>query len=125
MTAHLADVQWLLRLAETLPDDPSVDELGVLFGACGRHAAHAMGQDVYASDHLKAAALLHELARVWCLEHSNLRYAWAAAAAFLAVNGHRLDYRPEEAVRLVQQAHGGTLGVRQIAHTLRTWTRTT
>lgn len=122
MNTEYVDVPWLLRLAEELPGDPQVDDLGPLFGAVARHRARAMEQDVYASDWLKAAALLHALATQPSLEHSNLRFAWSAAVGFLALNGHHLQYPPKDAASLTADAAAGRAGVRQLAATLRGWT---
>jgi death-on-curing protein len=120
VTQH-ADVPDLLRLAETLPGDPQVDDLGPLFAAVCRHQAAAMGREVYGSDWLKAAALLHTLARLPCLERHNRAFAWAAAQGFLAINGHTLAYKPADAVALVKAAAAGQAGVRQVAAQLRDW----
>jgi len=98
-----AEVPYLLRLAETLPGDPQVDDLGPLYAAVARHQAAAMGQDVYGSDWLKAAALLHTLARLPGLEHSNRAFACA------------------DAVTLVKDVSAGLIGVQQIASALRSW----
>jgi prophage maintenance system killer protein len=116
-----AEVPYLLRLAETLPGDPQVDDLGPLYAAVARHQAAAMGQDVYGSDWLKAAALLHTLARLPGLEHSNRAFAWAAAVGLLAINDHTLDYKPADAVTLVKDVSAGLIGVQQIASALRSW----
>ncbi|NUU20351.1 MAG: fic family toxin-antitoxin system, toxin component [Streptomycetaceae bacterium] len=116
------DVAFLLHAAELLPGDPQVDDLGPLYAAVSRVHARAMDRDVYGSDHLKAAALLHTLVRLPCLEHSNEAFSWHAAEAFLALLGHRLDYPPKEAVALVREAARGTVGVPRIARRLRSWT---
>ena len=101
-----AEVPYLLRLAETLPGDPQVDDLGPLYAAVARH---------------QAAALLHTLARLPGLEHSNRAFAWAAAVGFLAINDHTLDYKPADAVTLVKDVSAGLIGVQQIASALRSW----
>jgi prophage maintenance system killer protein len=116
-----AEVAYLLRLAETLPGDPQVDDLGPLYAAVARHQAAAMGQDVYGSNWLKAASLLHTLTRLPCLEHSNRAFAWAAAVGFLAINDHALDYKPADAVALTKDVSSGQIGVQQIASILRSW----
>lgn len=116
------DVAFLLHAAELLPGDPQVDDLGPLYAALSRVQAGAMGRDVYGSDHVKGAALLHTLIRLPCLEHSNEAFAWHSTEAFLALHGHRIDYPPKEAVALVRDAARGAVGVRQIARRLRDWT---
>lgn len=121
MTQYV-DVPYLLRQAEALPRDPAVDDLGPLFAAVARHQAAALETEVYGSDHLKAAALLHTLARLECLEHSNAVFAFAAAEAFLAVNDHQLTYDPKAAAELTERATAGQAGVQQLALALRRWT---
>ncbi|MCG3039606.1 fic family toxin-antitoxin system, toxin component [Streptomyces sp. S1A] len=122
--AHRLDVPFLLHAAELLDGDPQVDDLGPLYAAVARTGAQALGHEVYGSPHLKAGALLQTLAKLPCLEHSNEAFAWHSTEAFLALNGHRLDYPPKEAVALVRDAASGTLGVAGIARRLRTWTTT-
>jgi death-on-curing protein len=117
------DVSFLLHAAERLPGDPQVDDLGPLFAATARVQAHAMDHDVYGSVHLKAAALLHTLARLPSLEHSGGPFAWASCEAYLALHGIPLDYPPKNAVALVRDTASGTVGVAQIARELRTWAR--
>jgi death-on-curing protein len=120
VTDH-ADTVWLLRLAERIDGDPQVDDLGPLFAAVARHRARAMERDVYSSDWLKAAALLHTLARLPSLEHSNRQFAWLTAVGFLSVNGHQLEYPPKAAATLVSDGSAGRVGVQQIALQLRRW----
>ncbi|MDX3076681.1 fic family toxin-antitoxin system, toxin component [Streptomyces sp. MI02-7b] len=119
---HSIDVPFLLHAAEQIDGDPQVHELGVLYAAVARVHSSAMDQDCYGSDHLKAAALMHELARIPCLEHSNLQFAWVSTVGFLALQGHRLDYPPKDAAALVRDAEAGLVTVKEIAVTLRGWT---
>jgi len=119
---HSVDVPYLLHAAEAIAGDPQVDDLGPLFAAAARTHAEAMGRDVYGSDHLKAAALLHTLARMPCLEHSNGTFAWMCGAGFLTLNGHTLTYPPKAAAALVRDAADGRIGVDRIARQLREWT---
>ncbi|PJF01962.1 fic family toxin-antitoxin system, toxin component [Streptomyces carminius] len=119
---HRLDVPFLLHAAELLDGDPQVDDLGPLYAAVARTGARALERDVYGSLYLKAGSLLQTLARLPCLEHSNQAFAWHSAEAYLALNGHRLDYPPKEAVALVRDAASGALGVAGIARQLRAWT---
>ncbi|MGQ4420630.1 fic family toxin-antitoxin system, toxin component, partial [Streptomyces sp. SAS_269] len=61
------------------------------------------------------------LAKLPCLEHSNEAFAWHSTEAYLAMNGHGLDYPPKEAVSLVRDAGSGALGVGLIGSQLRAW----
>ncbi|MFJ5264834.1 fic family toxin-antitoxin system, toxin component [Streptomyces sp. NPDC088387] len=121
---HPLDVTFLLHAAELLDGDPQVDDFGPLYAAVARVNARAMEHDIYGSVHLKAAALLHTLAKLPCLEHSGEAFAWHAAEAYLTLNAHRLEYPPKAAVALVRDAASGALGVARIARQLRDWTVT-
>ncbi|MFE0632788.1 fic family toxin-antitoxin system, toxin component [Streptomyces sp. NPDC058864] len=119
---HRIDVPFLLHAAEQIDGDPQVHELGPLYAAVARVQANAMERDVYGSDHLKAAALLHTLARLPSLEHSNLQFAWVSTVGFLVLQGHGLEYPPKHAAGLVRDAEAGRVTVEEIAVTLRDWT---
>lgn len=121
---HPLDLTFLLHAAELLDGDPQVDDYGPLHAAVARVNARAMERDIYASLHLKAAALLQTLVKLPCLEHSNEAFAWHSAEAFLVLNGRRPEYPPKAAVALVRDAASGALGVAQIARQLRSWTTT-
>jgi death-on-curing protein len=121
---HPLDVMFLLHAAEQLDGDPQVDDYGPLYAAVGRVNARGLETDIYGSLHLKAAALLHTLAKMPCLEHSNEAFAWHATEAFLFLHGYRLDYPPKGAVMLVRDAASGALGVARLARQLRDWTIT-
>ncbi|WP_431959337.1 fic family toxin-antitoxin system, toxin component [Actinacidiphila sp. bgisy160] len=116
------DVPFLLHVAEQIDGDPQVHELGVLYAAVARVHSSAMGRDCYGSDHLKAAALMHELARIPCLEHSNLQFAWVSTVGFLTLQGRSLNYPPKEAAVLVRDTAAGRVTVKEIALALRGWT---
>ncbi|MHC3455666.1 fic family toxin-antitoxin system, toxin component [Streptomyces prasinus] len=119
---HPLDVTFLLHAAELLDGDPQVDDLGPLYAAVARVNARAMEHDIYGSLYLKAGALLQTLAKLPCLEHSNERFAWHAAEAYLILNARALDYPSKAAVALVRDAASGALGVSRIARQLRDWT---
>nr|WP_202456510.1 MULTISPECIES: fic family toxin-antitoxin system, toxin component [unclassified Streptomyces] len=116
------DVSFLLHAAELLEGDPQVDDLGPLYAAVARVNARALEHDVYGSLNLKAAALLHTLARLPCLEHSNAAFAWHATEAYLMLHERRLDYPVKAAAELVRDAASGAQGVASIARRLRDWT---
>ncbi|MEU6768237.1 fic family toxin-antitoxin system, toxin component [Streptomyces sp. NPDC046853] len=119
---HPLDVSFLLHAAELLEGDPQVDDLGPLYAAIGRVNARALEHDIYGSLNLKAAALLHTLARLPCLEHSNAAFAWHSTEAYLTLHERRLDYPIKAAAELVRDAASGTRGVAGIARQLRDWT---
>ena len=119
---HFATVPHLLAIAEQLPGDPALDDLGPLFAAVAAHQAAAMSTEVYGSHRLKAAALLHILARNPALEHSNHLFAWAVAKAFLEANGHHVGAPSKGAAQLVTDVVNYEAGIRETALRLREWT---
>ncbi|MEV7392550.1 MULTISPECIES: fic family toxin-antitoxin system, toxin component [unclassified Streptomyces] len=113
--------QELLQIAQTLPGDPACVDLGVLDAVCARVQSHYMGRDVYASDWLKAAAMLETIALHEPLEAKNEFFAWLAAETFLNTNGVALHYEPEEALALVMRTKHKGARVQEIAAQLRSW----
>ncbi|MFI7142497.1 type II toxin-antitoxin system death-on-curing family toxin [Streptomyces massasporeus] len=120
MTRFLSP-QELLQIAQTLPGDPACLDLGVLDAVCARVQAHYMGRDVYASDWLKAAAMLETIVLHEPLEAKNEFFAWLVAETYLNTNGVTLDYEPEEALALVMRAKHKGARVQEIAAQLRGW----
>lgn len=119
---YFATVPYLLGLAETIPGDPAVDDLGPLFAAVAAHQANALDTDVYGSDRLKAAALLQILTRNPALEHSNELFAWMSAKAFLEVNGYQVNAPHKAVAQLLDDVVHYDAGVRETALRLREWT---
>lgn len=113
--------QELLQIAQTLPGDPACLDLGVLDAVCARVQAHYMSRDVYASDWLKAAAMLESIVLHEPLETKNEFFAWLVAETFLNTNGVTLDYEPEEALAVVMRAKHKGARVQEIAAQLRAW----
>ncbi|MEU0947533.1 fic family toxin-antitoxin system, toxin component [Streptomyces canus] len=113
--------QELLQIAQTLPGDPACLDLGVLDAACARARAHYMGRDVYASDWLKAAAMMETTALHEPLEAKNEFFAWLVAETFLNTNGEYLNYEPEEALALVMRSKHKGARVQEVAAQLRAW----
>jgi len=112
----------LLHVAErTLDGRPQVRDIGLLESALARPAATAFGSDAYPDLDLKAAALLHSLARNHALVDGNKRLALAGVIAFYGVNGRRLALTNDEAYDLVMTVAAGAIGeVGQIAMRLAT-----
>jgi Fic/DOC family len=77
------DLEDLLDIARaTLGWDPEVRDYGLLESALARPRASVFGRDAYPELHLKAAALLHSLARNHALVDGNKRMAWTACRTF-------------------------------------------
>jgi death on curing protein len=113
----------LLRIADAAVEgDVVVRDIGLLESALARPRATVFGADAYPSLHLKAAALLHSLARNHALVDGNKRLAWAASAVFLGINGHRVVTGQDEVVDLVIGVAAGTLDdLEKISATLASW----
>ena len=123
MTRYLS-LDELLRIADAAAGvEVVVRDIGLLESALGRPRATVFGEDAYPDLHTKAAALLHSLARNHALADGNKRLAWAAAAVFLGINGHRVNVGDNEVVELVLAVATGELDdVVPIAARLREWT---
>ncbi len=99
-----------------------VGDYGLLESALARPRASVFGQDAYPGLHLKAAALLHSLARNHALVDGNKRLAWTACRTFLAVNGQGISAPEDDRFEFVIQVATGVLpDVDKIAEQLRAW----
>ncbi len=112
------DLEDLLGLVRTLHAGP-VRDVGLLDSAAARSRSSAFGEDAYATLELKAAALLHSLARNHALVDGNKRLAWLATVVFLDLNERASELANEAAFELVMGAADGTVDVEQIAGRLR------
>ncbi len=111
------DLEDLMGLVRTLGVGP-VRDVGLLDSAAGRPRASAFGEDAYPNLELKAAALLHSVARNHALVDGNKRLAWLATVVFLDVNGHAPDLDDDTAFDLVTDAAQGDVDVEEIAFRL-------
>ena len=112
-TEHL-DLEDLLGMVRVLGVG-RVRDVGLLESALVRPRASAFGEDVYATIDLKAAALLHSLARNHALVDGNKRLAWLAVVVFLDLNGCEVALRDDEAFDLVVDVARGAIDARAIA----------
>ena len=99
----------LLVIAERVVGRVVVRDLGLLEAAAARPRTGLGGKDAYPSLELKAAALLHSVARNHALVDGNKRLALAATLVFLGVYGWRLDMTNDEAYELVMGVAAGQL----------------
>ena len=122
MTRYLT-LDDLLRIAEVAAGaDVVVRDIGLLESASSRPRITVFGEDAYPTLHLKAAALLHSLARNNALVDGNKRLGWAAAAVFLGINGRRVVATQDEVVDLVIAVADGSIDeVGEIAKRLEPW----
>jgi death-on-curing protein len=113
------DLDDLLHVARRTLGDVEIRDVGLLESASARPRSTAFGEDAYPSIHLKAAALLHAVARNHPLVDGNKRLALAATIAFYGLNGLRLTLSNDEAYELIMAVAAGELDdVEQIAHRL-------
>ena len=100
----------LLHVAErTLGAGYAVRDYGLLEAALARPQATAFGKDAYPDLDVKAAALLHSVARNHALVDGNKRLALAAVIAFHGLNGRRLTLTNDQAYDLVISVAAGQI----------------
>lgn len=97
----------LLLLVRRLDLGPVVD-VGLLDAAVGRPASTVFGGDAYPTVALKAAALLHSLARNHPLVDGNKQLAWLATVVFLDLNGYEVGVDDDAAFALVLAVAAGS-----------------
>lgn len=112
------DLEDLLGMVRALDAGP-VRDVGLLDSAAARPRSSAFGQEAYPTLALKAAALLHSLARNHALVDGNKRLAWLATVVFLDLNSQRTRLSHDEAFDLVMDVSKGVVDVDEIATRLR------
>jgi death on curing protein len=122
MTEYL-DLDDLLEIAhEAVSRDVVGGDYGLLESALARPRASVFGEDAYPDLHLKAAALLHSLARNYALVDGNKRLAWTACRTFLAINGQWISAPEDDRFDFViEVATGARPDLVEIADRLRSW----
>lgn len=96
-----------------------VRDVGLLDSAAARPRSSAYGEDAYPTVPVKAAALLHSLARSQALVDGDKRLAWLATADFPDLNGLRADLTDDDAFDLVMSVATRARDVVEIAEALR------
>jgi death on curing protein len=117
------DLEDLLAVARAaVGEDPEVRDYGLLESALARPRASVFGSEAYPDLHLKAAALLHSLARNHALVDGNKRSAWTACRTFLAINGQWINAPEDNRFEFVIQVATGALAdLDKIADRLCSW----
>lgn len=105
----------LLVIAQRLLGDVGIRELGLLESAVARPQTTIMGEPAYPTLGMQAAALMHSIVRFHPLVDGNKRLGWAAARAFVLLNGQDFTYSVDEAEEFVLAAARGELDVPDIA----------
>jgi death-on-curing protein len=111
------DLEDLLFVVRALGIGP-VRDLGLLDSAVARPRASAFAEDAYPTIELKAAALLHSLARNHPLVDGNKRLSWLAVVVFLDLNGCEVALDDEEAFQLVMDVACGDIELEEIVRRL-------
>ncbi|MEH3132747.1 MAG: type II toxin-antitoxin system death-on-curing family toxin [Mycolicibacterium neoaurum] len=122
MTEYL-DLEDLIEIARRAIDkDVVIRDHGLLESALSRPRATVFGEDAYPDLFVKAAALMHSIARNHALVDGNKRLAWTACRTFLALN-ERWVHAPEDDRFdfVVQVATGAEPDLDRIADMLRAW----
>jgi death-on-curing protein len=122
MTEYL-DLDDLLEIArQAVGGEVMVSDYGLLESALARPRASVFGQDAYPNLHLKAAALLHSLARNHALVDGNKRLAWTSCRTLLAVNDQWISAPEDDRFEFViRVATGAESELEKIAAQLRAW----
>ncbi|MBS9534733.1 type II toxin-antitoxin system death-on-curing family toxin [Mycobacterium sp. M1] len=121
--AEYLDLEDLLAIARrTVGEDFAVRDYGLLESALARPRATVFGEDAYPDLHLKAAALMHSLARNRALVDGNKRLAWTVCRTFLAVNGQWISAPEDDRFEFVIGVATGVLSELDVlAAQLRAW----
>ena len=122
MTEYL-DLDDLLVIARrAIGNDVAVRDYGLLESALARPRALVFGEDAYPDVFLKAAALMHSLARNRALVDGNKRLAWTACRTFLALNDRWVAANEDDRFDFViRVATGAEPELDEIAAQLRGW----
>ena len=108
----------LIEIGSALIPGFSIRDLGLLESAAARPQTTVYGKDAYKTFPIKAAALLHSLARNHCLVDGNKRLAWAGTRTFCLMNGFDLLMNIDEAEAMVQATARGELDVPALSQIL-------
>ena len=119
MAIDYLTVEELLEIAAGILPDVLVRDLGLLSSAADRPRTSVFGEDAYPTIELKAASMLHSLARNHPLVDGNKRLAWAGMRTFLILNDADVEYTVDDAERMVLSVATGDWDVPDIAEWIR------
>ena len=108
----------LIEIGSALIPGFAIRDLGLLESAAARPQTTVYGKDAYKTFPIKAAALLHSLARNHCLVDGNKRLAWAGTRAFCLMNGFDLLMNIDEAEAMIHATARGELDVPALSQIL-------
>jgi len=111
----LEDVMEMVRVLGVGP----VRDVGLLDSALNRPRSSAFGEDAYPTIALKAAALLHSMAKNHALVDGNKRLAWLCTVVFCDLNGMKPQISDGDAFQLVWDLASSEMDLEEIAERLR------
>jgi death-on-curing protein len=112
------DLEDAMELVRVLGSGP-VRDVGLLDSALNRPLSSAFGEDAYPTIALKAAALLHSLAKNHALVDGNTPLAWLCTVVFCDLNGMTPQISDDDAFRLVWDIASSEMDLEEIAKRLR------
>ncbi len=117
------DLEDLIEIAtRAIGPDVTILDYGLLESALSRPSATVFGEDAYSNLFLKAAALMHSIARNRALVDGNKRLAWAACRTFLAINEQWVSASEDDRFNFViRVATGAEPELALMADRLREW----
>lgn len=115
MTDYLT-LEDLLEIASGVLPEVLIRDSGLLASAAERPRTTVFGEDAYPTFPVKAAALIHSLARNHPLVDGNKRLAWSATRIFCLLNDRDLTYESVDvAEAFVLDIATGRIDVPEIA----------
>jgi len=108
-------VEELLEIAAGVLPEVLVRDIGLVSSAADRPRTTVFGEDAYPTIELKAAALLHSLARNHPLVDGNKRLAWSGMRTFLILNDADIEYTVDDAEQMVLAVATGDWDVPDVA----------
>lgn len=111
------DLEDVMELIQVLGVGP-VRDVGLLDSALSRPRSSAFGEDAYQTIILKAAALLHSMAKNHALVDGNKRLAWLCTVVFCDLNGMTPHISDDDAFQLVWDIASSEMDLEEIADRL-------
>jgi death-on-curing protein len=110
----LEDVMELVRVLGV----GHVRDVGLLDSALNRPRSSAFGEDAYPTISLKAAALLHSMAKNHALVDGNKQLGWLCTVVFCDLNGMTPQVSDDDAFQLVWDIASSEMDLEEIAERL-------
>ena len=112
------DFHDLLMICDEIIPGYQIRDKGLLLSAIERPQAQLYGVEVYPEFDLKAAALMHSIARNHALIDGNKRLAWSSMRIFCLMNKRDVHLTVSQAEKLTVAAAMGKYDVEEIAQKL-------